>query len=241
MTEDLRKRLDTLRAARGFLLPHHGALAAGAPALHEAYLRMYRALTVDERALSPFARECVWLALLVVAEEGIGTHHIDLFLTHGGTEDQAEALIAMAGFCAGFDALAFAERSWSAQLSALDAGGAYLRALGALNADRIPEDLAELCMLCAQAARGASAAVTLHLGRAYARGIPEPQMVEALSYVIWPVGVNRFVEACESWHHLLQGGTVTPSAPFAVWADMPGMGAFDPEAGGAVGGFEAEP
>lgn len=237
MTDDLRARLAALKSARGFLLPHHGAMAAGDPALHEAYLAMYRALTVDERALSPFAREAVWLALLVVAEEVIGTHHIELFLAHGGTEAQAEAVIAMAGFAQGYDALTMAQAGWHRQLPALDAGAAYDRGLAALNTGQIAADVAELAMLCAQAGRGAQAAVRHHLGRAYAMGIPEPEMLEALSYVMWPVGVNRFVEACETWHQLLQSGEVTPSERFRVWAEMSGMGAYDPASGAPVGDF----
>lgn len=240
MTDDLRARLDALKSARGFLLPHHGAMAAGDPALHDAYLAMYRALTVEERALSLFARESVWLALLVVAEEVIGTHHIELFLSHGGTAEQAETLIAMAGFAPGHDALAMAGSGWQRQLPGLDAGAAYDRGLVALNGGRIAADVAELAMLCAQAARGAQAAVRHHLLRAYGAGLPEPQMVEALSYVMWPVGVNRFVEACETWHHLLRAGEVTPSERFRAWAEMPGMGAFDPDAGAPVGDFGPE-
>lgn len=238
MTEDLRDRLETLRAARGFLLPHHGALAAGAPRLHDAYLKMYTALTVESRELSPFARECVWLALLVVAREGIGTHHIELFLKHGGTPEQAEALIAMAGFCTGFDALIFASEAWSRQLPGLDAAQAYTDGLSALNAGRLPDELSELSMLCAQAALGSHAGVTHHLARAYALGISEPRMLEALSYVIWPVGVNRLVEACTAWHELLKSGAVTPSDPFRIWAEFPGLTAFDPDGENAVGDFD---
>ena len=234
---DLRERLETLRSARGFLLPHHGAMAAGDPALHDAYLQMYRALTVDQRALTPFAREAVWLALLVLAEEAIGTHHVELFLTHGGTEDQAEALISMAGFVRGFDGLSMAEGAWGAQLPGLKAGAAYAKGLGLLNAGRVAPEVAELAMLCAQAGRGAQGAVRHHLKAAYAMDVPEPQMLETLSYVIWPVGVNRFVEACETWHGLLQSGEVMPSEPFRIWAEMGSMGAYDPGAGGTVGDF----
>ena len=237
MTDDLRDRLEALKSARGFLLPHHGAMAAGDPALHEAYLAMYRALTVEERALTPFAREAVWLALLVVAREVIGTHHIELFLAHGGTGEQAEALIAMAGFSVGFDALSLAGEGWNRQLPALDPGAAYARGLTALNGGQIGAETAELAMLCAQAGRGDQPAVRHHLAASYALGIPEPQMLEALSYVMWPVGVNRFVEACETWHHLLQSGEVTPSARFRVWAEMSGMGAYDSASGAAVGDF----
>lgn len=240
MTDDLRARLAGLKSARGFLLPHHGAMAAGDPALHEAYLAMYRALTVDKRALAPLVREAVWLGLLVVAEETIGTHHIELFLSNGGTGEQAEALIAMAGFAPGHDAFTLAERGWGRQLPGLKAGAAYERGLAALGRGQIAQEVTALVMLCAQAARGAQAAVRHHLVRAYELGVPETEMLEALSYVMWPVGVNRFVEACETWHHLLRSGEVEPSDRFRVWAEMPDMGAYDPASGRSVGGFGEE-
>jgi hypothetical protein len=37
----------------------------------------------------------------------------------------------------------------------------------------------------------------------------------------------------------MKSGAVTPSQHFAVWADM-AMGAFDPDTGAAVGGFDTE-
>ncbi|MDP2084969.1 MAG: carboxymuconolactone decarboxylase family protein [Gemmobacter sp.] len=240
MTEDaLRDRLEQLRATRGFLLPHHGALAAGAPGLHDAYLAMYRELTVAPRVLSPLDRECVWLAILVVAREGIGTHHLELFRQHGGTDALATALITLAGMAPSLDALAFSRTHWAGQLAALDPAAAYDHAVAALRPP-LPEATAELALLAAHAARHATDGVAHHLRRAYALGVDEAAMVEALSYIIWPCGVNAFVSACETWHALMQAGAVTPSPRFKVWADMGGLGAFAPGAGAQVGGFQTE-
>lgn len=237
MTDDLRARLESLRAARGFLLPHHGALAAGAPALHDAYLAMYRELTVAPRVLSPLERECVWLAILVTAREGIGTHHLELFRQHGGTEAMAESLVTLAGIAPAFDALTFAAGHWAAFLPGLTTD-AYDRQVAAARGD-LPEGVADLAMLATHAARHAQGGVAHHLKRAYALRLDEAAMVESLSYIIWPCGVNAFLAACETWAGLMQQGAVTPSPRFAIWADM-AMGAFDPQSGAAVGGFDTE-
>lgn len=237
MTDDLRARLESLRAARGFLLPHHGALAAGAPALHDAYLAMYRELTVAPRVLTALERECVWLAILVTAREGIGTHHLELFRQHGGTGTMAESLIMLAGLAPAFDALTFAADHWAAFLPGLSTA-AYDRQLAAARGP-LPEGITELAMLATHAARHAQGGVAHHLRRAYAVGLDEGAMVESLSYIIWPCGVNAFLAACETWAGLMKSGAVTPSPRFAVWAEM-AMGAFDPETGAAVGGFEPE-
>ncbi len=237
--EELRTRLEALAARRGFLLPHHGALAAGAPDLHAAYLAMYEALTVAPRQLSPLERESVWLCLLVAAEEGIGTHHLELFRAAGGTDAMASSLIALSGAAPASDALDFARRHWETQLPGLDPAAAWDRTVAALRGE-LAADLTDLCLLTVQAARGSHLGIARQLRRLYALNVEEPKIVEALSYVMWPKGVNAFVEACDVWHGLMVAGDVTPSERFAAWRDMPGLGAYDPSSGRAVAGFGKE-
>lgn len=238
---ELRRRLEELRRGRGFLLAHHGALAAAAPDLHAAYMEMYEALTVRPRHLAPLERESVWLAILVVAREGVGTHHLKLFRDAGGTDEAAAALIAMAGFAPGCDALAFAREHWADYLPALDPSAAYADGLARLRAGAVPPETAELAMLAAQAARHASAGIAHHIRAAYRLGIPEERMVEALAYVIWPCGVNAFLDACTVWHDLMTAGEVAPSPRFRVWAEMPGRDVYDRASGAEVGRFRPPP
>ncbi len=73
---------------------------------------------------------------------------------------------------------------------------------------------------------GSGWGVAAHIVAAYRAGVAEPKLVEALSLIIWPAGVNRFVAACTVWHELMRAGRVTPSPLFQAWADMPGQGAF---------------
>ncbi|MDO9525120.1 MAG: hypothetical protein Q7J57_06195 [Gemmobacter sp.] len=230
----LRKRLNDLRQSRGFLLAHHGALAAAAPDLHDAYVAMYQALTVRERHLAPLERETVWLGILIAAREGIGTHHLELFRAAGGTTGMARALTAMTGFAEGFAVLQFAQQHWSGFLPGLDPAGSYVRGLDALRGDAVAPDVAELAMLAVQTIRMDHAAIAHHLTRCYALAIPEDRMVEALAYVIWPRGVNTFLDACAIWHDLMVAGVVRPSPRYQVWADTP-AGPF--KAGSKVGGF----
>ncbi|KMK64908.1 hypothetical protein [Puniceibacterium sp. IMCC21224] len=239
-TQALRARLDRLAAARGFLLPHHGALAVGAPELHDAYLQMYNALTVAPRVLSAHERECVWLGILIAVEEHVGTHHLELFRQADGTDAEAEAVIALTGQAASLSAFRFAARSFPDHLPALDPTAAYDRCIAALRGP-LPVELAGLVLLSVQAARGDRDGVAHHLRMCYAEGLAEDAMVEALSYLIWPRGVNCFLDACEVWHGLMVAGEVTPSERFAVWRDMPGQGAFRAANGARVAGFDEEP
>jgi len=227
--EDLRRRLDDLRGRRGFLLPHHGALAAAAPDLHAAYLRMYEALTLTDRHLSPFEREFVWLAVLATTRESVGTHHLDLFRRAGGTDAQAGAAFQLAAYGAGAaDTFAFVETAWSAFYPDLDARAAYSDGVAAFLGDRVPPETAGLALAAVHAAHGSPWGVAVEIEAAYASGVREEKLVEALSLVIWPVGVNKFLDACTIWHDLMGAGRVRPSPRFQAWADTPAQGRFEP-------------
>lgn len=238
--DSLRARLADLAAGRGFLLAHHGALAAGAPDLHQAYLRMYNALTVADRVLSPHLRECVWLGILVAVEEDVGTHHLELFRKAGGTDDEAEALIALSGQAGTLGAFAFARTNFAAFLPRLDPAAAYDRAVAALQGP-LKRETVHLTLMAVQAARHDRAGIAHHLRAGYGIGLAEEAMVEVLSYLIWPCGVNCFLTACEVWHGLMTAGEVTPSPRFAVWRDFADLGAYRADAGTQVAGFRTDP
>ena len=224
--EELRTRLEALRGERGFLLPHHGALAAAAPDLHAAYGQMYAALTLVERHLSPLEKEFVWLAILVALRESVGTHHLELFRLAGGTQDQARVAFHLAGYAGAADSFAFLAAHWQAEFPSIDPEASYLDGVAALCGTLVAPDLAHLALVAVHAAHGRGWGVSAHLVAAYRAGIAEEKLVDAMSLIIWPAGVNRFVAACTLWHALMRSGRVTPSPLFQAWADMPGQGAF---------------
>ena len=226
--EALRARLEALRQARGYLLPHHGPLAAAAPDLHDAYLRMYTALTLTGRHLEPWEKEFVWLALLVALREEIGTHHLDLFARAGGTEEQARIAIRLSGYAAAADGFAFVSEHWQGWFPGLDASAGYLDGVRLLCGSVVTPAAADLALLAVQAALGRDWGIAAHLRAAYGTGIAEDKLTEALALIIWPAGVNRFVTACTVWHRLILASEITPSARYQAWADTAGQGAFVP-------------
>jgi alkylhydroperoxidase/carboxymuconolactone decarboxylase family protein YurZ len=226
--DEVRARLEGLRAARGYLLPHHGALAASAPDLHDAYGAMYAALTLTERHLEPFEKEFVWLVLLVALREAIGTHHLDLFRKTGGTEEQAQTAFRLAGYAGAAEAFAFVQRHWQDWFPETDAHTAYLDGVRRLQGGSVGPGVVDLALAAMHAALGQGWGVAAHIRSAYAAGVAEDKLVEALALIIWPAGVNRFVEACTIWHELMTSGHVVPSPRFRAWAEMPGQGAFSP-------------
>jgi alkylhydroperoxidase/carboxymuconolactone decarboxylase family protein YurZ len=226
--EELRRRLEELRKSRGFLLPHHGAMAAALPDLHDAYFVMYRALTLAQRHLDAFEKEFVWLAILIAVEEAIGTHHLDLFLKAGGTRAQAEAAARLVGYAAAARTLDFMAEHWAHHLPGLDAHAAYRDGVdslcGGIGVDR---GTIELALVAVNAALRRESGLRFHIVDAYRRGVPETKLAEALSLIIWPVGVNHFLDACGLWHDLMASGAVAPSPLFKIWADTPRQGGFD--------------
>jgi len=226
--EELRRRLEELRKSRGFLLPHHGAMAAAMPDLHDAYFVMYRALTLSQRHLDDFEKEFVWLAILIAVEEAIGTHHLDLFFKAGGTQFQAAAAARLVGYASAARNLAFMAEHWRHHLPTLDAHAAYRDGLDALCAGiDVDRDTIELALAAVNAALRRESGLRFHIVDAYRRGVPETKLAEALSLIIWPVGVNHFLDACGLWHDLMATGVVAPSPLFKIWADTPRQGGFD--------------
>lgn len=223
--EEVRARLEAIRAARGYVLPHHGPLAAALPDLQDAYEAMYRALTLDPRHLSAHARESVWLAILTACEEPVGTHHVARFRAAGGTEAEAAAIFRLAGWAAGASRYATLAREWGAHFPTTPAARAYLDGAEALLRDGpVPPSLARLCLAAVQTASDQPFGLAAEIEAAYAAGVPEPHLAEAMSLTIWPRGVNRFVRGCAVWLDLIRAGRVTPSPAFHAWAEVAGQG-----------------
>lgn len=225
--DQVRARLAEIRAARGgYVLPHHGAMAAALPDLHAAYEAMYRALTLDDHYLSPHAKEVVWLCILVACEEPVGTHHLQRFMTTGGSEAEAAAVIRLGAWAAGARRFATMEAAWARHLPGVAMAGEYRAGARALVGRALEEGTARLALLGAQTALDQGWAVAAEIEAAYAAGVPEPHMAEAMSLAIWPRGVNPFVRAAEVWVGLMRTGRVAPSAAFKAWAEVSGQGAL---------------
>jgi alkylhydroperoxidase/carboxymuconolactone decarboxylase family protein YurZ len=225
--EQVHARLAEARARRGYLLPHQGAMAAALPELQDAYAVIYRALTLEQRHLSPFEKEFVWLAILIACEEHVGTHHVHLFHETGGTERQAEAAFRLVAWAAGARSFGFLDRHWQGHFPDVAAARAYCAGAGALVAGLdVPLPLARLALIGVQAARAERWGLAAEIEAAYALGVAETKMAEAMSLAMWPAGVNRFIEAGEVWLQVMRSGRVTPSAPFRAWADTPDQDGF---------------
>jgi alkylhydroperoxidase/carboxymuconolactone decarboxylase family protein YurZ len=227
--EDVRAALDRIRDVRGFVLPHHGAMAAALPELHVAYEAMYRALTLEQRHLAPLEKEVVWLAILAACEEPVGTHHLHRFREAGGGDALARAVFRLVGWAGGARRWACMGQHWQAQFPALPAAAEYLDGVEALLRDgALAPGLARLALIGIHTACEDEWGLRVTLVSAYALEVDEKRVAEAMSLAIWPRGVNRFVKATALWLDLIRAGQVAASPAFRAWAEVGGQGAFTP-------------
>ena len=224
----LNARLESIKAERGYLLPHHGLMAVSAPDMLEAYAVTYRTMTLTQRVLTEFEKEFIWLSILVATDENEATHHIMKFYRGGGTDAQAAAVIRLVAQIRGAQAFTFVTKHWSDHLPWWD-GRAQQRAAR----DRIAEEfdiapwLLSLADMVARVCLDQHDALAWAIEDAYDQEASEPRIAEALMLTMFPASVPRYVRAAEVWLQLIRAGRVAASSPYQAWAAMSGQGGFD--------------
>ncbi len=224
--DDLKRRLAEARQKRGYLLPHHGLLALASPELLAAYDRAYTVLALDPRVLNVHDREFVWLAILIATDEALATHHIPKFRAGGGTDAEIEAILALAALALGVRAYRFVGAHWQTHLPTIDVKRGYLAATEVLSV-KADKRLVRMALAAIHACAGAWDALRWEIEAAYAAKVPEMDLAEALSLVMFPGSVPRFVEAAGVWRDMIAKGEVPASRPFVIWASMEGQGGYD--------------
>lgn len=223
-------RLAAVKAKRGYLLPHHGLMAVLSPSLLAGYDAAYTALALEHKVLDVHDREIVWLAVLIATDEAIATHHIRKFLDAGGTNEEFAATMRLAAAAIGAGAWRFVDTHWIGHLPGLDVAGSYREAIAAAGAP-LPARLVWPSACAVHAARGDFTLLRWGILAAYQAGVPEIELAEAVSIMMFPGSVPRFVEAAEVWLDMIRAGEVRASAPFLAWARLEGQGGFDEASG----------
>lgn len=225
--EELERRLEQVRAKRGYLLPHHGLMALAFPELLAGYDAAYTALALSDRVLSHHDREFVWLAVLAATDEALATHHIAKFRAAGGTDQAISQAFAGCAWALGGEAHDFAARAWSRQIAPWDPQAAYLDGVRQL----APLRLVHLAQCAVHVCRARWRLLEWQLAAAYADQVPEDELAEAISLAMFPGSVPRFVEACGVWQRMIADGTLAASPRYQAWAKLTGQGGFDEVSG----------
>ncbi|WP_372621738.1 carboxymuconolactone decarboxylase family protein [Falsiroseomonas sp.] len=221
--DGIEARLAAVIAKRGYLLPHHGLMAVAMPDLLAGYDAAYTALTLTPRHLDDRTKEFVWLAILTAVEEVVTTHHVTKFQQAGGTDAEIELAVRLGGFREVGRRIAFAAEHWARHMPGYERAGAYRRALAALTSDLpVAAGWIEMAMAAASACRQEWWALGEHISGAYAAGVPEDHLAEALSLTMFPGSVPNFVDACRVWREMVRDGAVPASARYRRWAELSG-------------------
>lgn len=219
----LEEDLADLKAKRGYLLPHHGLLAMTAPNLLAGYDAAYTALALDDRVLSHHDREFVWLAILIATDEEIATHHIEKFHKAGGTAAEVSAVLRITATVCGFRAYRFTHRHWVDHLPEVDIEAEWTRAVQMAGQGADPA-LVHMSACAVQICRGDWEGLRWQLRDAYAAGVDEMALSEALSLTMFPASVPYFVTTAKIWREMIRSGELAASEPFRTWASFPGQG-----------------
>ena len=225
---EVKNNLKKLRKKRGYLLPHHGLLAISSPKLLEAYDSTYTALTLDQRVLSEWEKEIIWLVILISTGEAIATHHLDRLKRSGGSNLDVEDTLLIAAWAEGADRHNFVEVNWGGHLEKFEAIKVYRKGLSKLTKDfEIEPWLLEISLAACHQCHRRWFWVREHILGAYKHGADENAIAEGLSLAMFPGGVPNFVDACDVWKKLITDGDVVASEPYKAWAVMSGQGGFD--------------
>lgn len=228
-------RVQAVKDKRGYLLPHHGLLAAMAETMLAHYDALYTALALEQKVLDERAREFVWLCVLIATDEAIASHHIAKFRQGGGTAEEIATAVRLTAWAAGASAYTFIAEHWAQHLPDVPIADRY-RADLAVNAGDVALRIAVPAVAACGMHRGDFALLARAITVAYAIGVPELELAEALTIMMFPGSVPRFVEAARIWLDLIRAGTVQPAPSFAAWARLQGQGGFDEavQRGGSV-------
>ena len=190
--------LKQAHARRGYALSYHRMFAAHAPDLLAAYDAYYRELTLRQRALTPAAKETVWIALQAATREHHGMIHLRRAEQAGLSRDAIADALALAAAAEAWPVLQFGEDHWREWTPIEAAIPRYLRIFEAARGDT-DAVVADITGAVCHAARRTHAAEKLHIGRAFRAGATAPMLAEALGFLLLPAGGPCLIDAVQAW------------------------------------------
>ncbi len=192
------KLLGEMFEKRGYLLPYHRLLGESDPDLLATYDSLYTRLTLDERVLTLYEREVVWIALIAVTREQYAFFHLERGAKAGMTDEAITDAVAIAGACEAFDALHFGHNAFNKWVQEDRAMGCYISLFEAARGQTAAA-IAEIAAVVCHASRRNAAGMRVHLARAFKFGARREQVAEALSYVLLHRGGPTMIDAAKVW------------------------------------------
>lgn len=206
MTIDPDELLAEIRGERGYALSYHEILARTDAEFLTAYRRFYRSFTLDPRHLDARRRELIWAGLLAQIEEYVGSLHLERALAAGVTHAELRAAIRLGAVVASWKAISFAHTHWARLLGDGPDGAAEYRLVVDGARGPLTEVEADLILVNVAGARMDRDQFLHHLARLIAADVPEREIIEAISYLMVPMGANIFLWATDTWFEAVEEG-----------------------------------
>lgn len=229
-SDELALYLQQIQQKRGYLLPHHGLMAVSSPQLLDAYDDLYTNLALTPRQLSRLDHEFVWMGVLIVMDEVIGTHHIKRFRDAGGTDAQLADAMAVTALAKSSKVYQFVDDYWMAHLPDFAPQEEYRQAFHRA-AGNTRLSLAHITACAVHTCTGNWDGLRWQLKLGYADGLDELELAEAISLAMFPGSVPNYVEAAGVWREMIAAGELEASELFTNWARLSGQGGYDEATG----------
>jgi alkylhydroperoxidase/carboxymuconolactone decarboxylase family protein YurZ len=121
----------------------------------------------------------------------------------------------------GSGATTFISDHWHRHLPAYDRRALYVDMIARLSAgSSLRPGLLHMTLAAVHGCLQRATELRWHIAECYRLAVPEAELAEALSYVMFSGSVPYFIEACAVWQSMVREGAVPASAPFRRWAEL---------------------
>lgn len=210
---DFQVLLDEMKADRGYLLSFHQFLSRTNLDYLVAYSKYYKEATLENKYLDDVTKETVWIAILSMVGDAVGSIHVERAIKVGISESKRESIIRLAARASIWPYLKKTSENWG-RFQMADALPAY-QSVVKNNADYDQlGNLAELVLLTSNAVLRNEEPFVHHLSNCIDLGFKEAEIVEGLTFLVNPLGFNRLQWACDTWLKALASGTIKKTELF---------------------------
>ena len=212
-SEESIKVLELMKSDRGYLLSFHQFLAQTNLDYLRAYAEYYKQATLENKHLDEHTKELVWIGILSMVGDAVGSIHVERAIKVGIDEAMRESVIKLASRAAIWPYLEKTSTNWG-RFQMPDAIVAYQQII---TDNKDYEQLgksAELIMLNVSGVLRNDEPFLHHLNKCLEIGFSEAQIIESLTFLVNPLGFNRLQWACDLWLKGIAAGLVPSSSLF---------------------------
>lgn len=212
---DFNAVLDQMKADRGYLLSFHQFLSRTNLDYLQAYAQYYKQATLENKYLDDRTKETVWIGILSMVGDAVGSIHVERAIKVGIDESTRESIIRLAARASCWGYIKKTSENWR-RFQMADPIPAYSLIVEDNHDYRLLGPVADLVMATVSAVLRNEEPYIYHLNKCLNGGYSEHQIVEALTFLVNPLGFNRLQWACDTWLKALESSVITRTELFTA-------------------------